>query len=436
MSSDLRTLIAEIARRTPDAIALSALNKKPANFKQLLQQMDKTARTLASKGARRTDRVAVVMPNGPEIASLFLGTSSVAVCAPLNPSYGANEFEFYLSDLNPKLVIVDAKLDSAVRRVARAMNIEIVELHPSEAGEAGSFELAADADTAVAGTVANYTSADDVALVLHTSGTTSRPKLVPLTHANLCSSALSIAKSLGLTADDCCLNIMPLFHVHGLLGAVLSSLSVGGQVVCSPGSNATEFFAWLAEFHPTWYTGVPTMHHGILLRAKENLATIAANPLRFIRSCSAALAPQLKAQMEEAFGAPVLEAYGMTEAAHQITCNALPARRRKPGSVGRPSGVEVAILNDAGTELAAGAEGEVAIRGRNVTRGYENNREANSKSFTDGWFRTGDQGRFDDDGDFFLTGRIKELIVRGGEKIAPREIDETLLFHPAVERAL
>jgi acyl-CoA synthetase (AMP-forming)/AMP-acid ligase II/acyl carrier protein len=376
------------------------------------------------------------MPNGPEMASLFLGVASVAAFAPLNPAYRANEFEFYLSDLKPKLVIASAATESAVRDVARAMNIEIVELHCRELSEAGSFALGPAPDGPIPDVPVEYAAANDVALVLHTSGTTSRPKIVPLTHENLCVSAVNIAESLALTASDRCLNIMPLFHVHGLVGAVLSSLSSGASVVCTPGYMVTEFFDWLAEFRPTWYTGVPTMHHGILTRAEANRAIIAAHPLRFIRSCSASLAPQIMAQLEEVFGAPVLEAYGMTEAAHQMTCNGLPPQPRKPGSVGRPTGVDVAIMNDAGALLPACAEGEVVIRGRNVTRGYENNPEANSKSFTGGWFRTGDQGRFDHDGDLFLTGRIKELIVRGGEKIPPREIDEALLSHPAVAQAL
>lgn len=436
MIPDLRTRLAGIAKDTPHLHALLACGRQPASFANLLNQVDETARWLVSKGIGRADRVAVVMPNGPEMASLFLGVASVSTCAPLNPAYRASEFEFYLSDLKPKLVIVDAALDSAVRGAARAMEIEIVELHRRDQGVAGSFKLGPPGEQAIPDVAVDYAQGSDVALVLHTSGTTSRPKIVPLTHENLCVSAANIAESLALTPGDRCLNIMPLFHVHGLVGALLSSLSVGASVVCTPGYMATEFFAWLAEFHPTWYTGVPTMHHGIVMRAEANRAIIAAHPLRFIRSCSSALAPKLMAQLEAAFGAPVIEAYGMTEAAHQMTSNGLPPRQRKPGSVGHPAGVDVAIMNEAGELLPPGAEGEVVIRGPNVTRGYEHNPEANLKSFTNGWFRTGDQGRFDGDGDLFLTGRIKELIVRGGEKISPREIDEVLLAHPAVEQAL
>ena len=315
------------------------------------------------------------------------------------------------------------------------MGIAIATLHRDASGDAGSFDLEGLGESVSRTEVVDYATEDDVALVLHTSGTTSRPKIVPLMHLNLCVSAIHTAESLGLTAADRCLNIMPLFHVHGLVGAVLSSLSAGASVVCTPGYNATEFYAWLSQFAPTWYTGVPTMHHGIGVRAAAHRDLIASTPLRFIRSCSAALPPGLMAQLEQAFRVPVLEAYGMTEAAHQMTSNSLQ-RTRKPGSVGHASGVDVAIMDETGNLLPADTEGEVVIRGPNVTRGYENNAEANQKSFTRGWFRTGDLGCMDCDGDLFLTGRIKELIVRGGEKIAPREIDEALLAHPAVEQAL
>lgn len=436
MNSNLYTRLAGIAKHAPGALAFLAPKRKPSTYENLLAQIDETARWLAFKGIRRTDRVALVMPNGPEMATLFLGVSSVCVCAPLNPAYKANELEFYLSDLKPKLVIVDASMDSAVRAVAGELNVEVVELYCRELGVAGSYQLGREEEELIPEMAVDYCTANDVALVLHTSGTTSRPKIVPLTHENLAVSAHNIAESLELSGGDRCLNIMPLFHVHGLVGAVLSSLIAGASVVCTPGYKVAEFFEWLMDFQPTWYTGVPTMHHGIVTRARVNRSILAAHSLRFIRSCSSALAPELGAQIEEVFGVPVLEAYGMTEAAHQISCNGLPPRTRKPGSVGQATGVEVAIMNDASALLPAGAVGEVVIRGRNVTQGYENNREANLRSFTDGWFRTGDQGHLDEDGYLFLTGRIKELIVRGGEKISPREIDEVLLLHPAVEQAL
>jgi acyl-CoA synthetase (AMP-forming)/AMP-acid ligase II/aryl carrier-like protein len=275
-----------------------------------------------------------------------------------------------------------------------------------------------------------------VALVLHTSGTTSRPKLVPLTQANLCASAHHIRATLALSATDRCLNLMPLFHIHGLIAAVLSTLAAGGSVICTPGFYAPEFFGWLKEFRPTWYTAVPTMHQAILARAASNREIIAECRLRFIRSSSSALPPVVMAELEAVFGAPVIEAYGMTEASHQMASNPLPPRARKPGSVGVAAGPAVAIMDEAGRLLEPGARGEIVIQGANVTGAYENNPEANARAFTDGWFRTGDEGYLDAEGYLFITGRIKELINRGGEKISPREIDEALTCHPAVALAV
>ena len=277
---------------------------------------------------------------------------------------------------------------------------------------------------------------NDTALVLHTSGTTSRPKIVPLTHENLCSSAWNVQGTLGLSATDRCLNVMPLFHIHGLVAALLASVAAGGSVVCAPGFYAPRFFEWMAAFHPTWYTAVPTMHQSLLARTEENRATIQRHPLRFVRSSSASLPPQVMAGLEAAFGVPVIEAYGMTEAAHQMASNPLPPGLRKPGTVGLPAGPEIGIMNEAGELLRRGDIGEIVIRGPNVTSGYENNPTANQTAFSDGWFRTGDQGFIDSEGYLSITGRLKELINRGGEKISPREVDEVLIDHPAIEQAV
>ncbi len=278
--------------------------------------------------------------------------------------------------------------------------------------------------------------ADDIALVLHTSGTTSRPKIVPLTQRNVCASAAHIRESLALTPADCCLNVMPLFHIHGLIAAVLATLGAGAQVFCTPGFNALKFFSWMDESHPTWYTAVPTMHQAILARANRNRDVIERNSLRFLRSSSASLPPQVMKSLEETFGAPVIEAYGMTEAAHQMAANPFPPRKRKPGTVGVAAGPDVSVMDEKGNLLPPGSVGEVVIRGPNVTRGYQNNPAANETAFTGGWFRTGDQGVLDEEGYLRLTGRLKEIINRGGEKISPREVDEVLLDHPAVAQAV
>jgi acyl-CoA synthetase (AMP-forming)/AMP-acid ligase II len=206
-------------------------------------------------------------------------------------------------------------------------------------------------------------------------------------------------------------------------------------VVCTPGFAPGQFFEWLDEFEPTWYTAVPTMHQEVLARAGANREAVGRSRLRFIRSSSAALAPEVMSGVERAFNVPVIEAFGMTEASHQIASNPLPPGRRKPGSVGVAAGAEVAIMDGSGRLLPAGETGEIAVRGRGVTRGYEGNPEANAAAFSDGWFRTGDLGRLDHDGYLFITSRLKEIVNRGGEKVSPREVDEALLEHPSVAQA-
>jgi acyl-CoA synthetase (AMP-forming)/AMP-acid ligase II len=395
----------------------------------------RTVSDLNRMGIGRNDRVAIVLPNGPEMATSFLSVACAATTAPLNPGYRRDEFEFYLSDLHARALVILRDMDSPAREVAAAHNIPVIELVP-DASAAGAFTLVPEQP--LTGTPAHPgpAEAQDVALVLHTSGTTSRPKIVPLRHINVTASAYHIGETLALTPADTCLNIMPLFHIHGLIAAVLSSMAAGASTVCTPGFNAFRFFTWFGDAKPTWYTAVPTMHQAILGLAGRNKAVIEASRLRFIRSSSSSLPPQVMTAMEEAFGVPVIEAYGMTEASHQMCCNPLPPRKHLAGSVGLAAGPEVAIMDDAGTLLAPGELGEVVIRGRNVTAGYENNPTANASAFTNGWFRTGDQGTLDAEGYLRLTGRLKEIINRGGEKISPLEVDVVLMDHPAVQQVV
>jgi acyl-CoA synthetase (AMP-forming)/AMP-acid ligase II len=363
--------------------------------------------------------------------SAFLSVAASAVAAPLNPAYRAEEFEFYLSDLKAKAVIVAAGAEGPAADVANRLNIAVLELRPS-ATRTGAFHLNG---TGMGSRESGLADRHDVALILHTSGTTSRPKIVPLTQKNVCISAANIAATLELGAADRALNVMPLFHIHGLIAGLLAPLSRGGAVVCTPGFDALKFFAQMREARPTWVTAVPTMHQAILSRAARNKDVIAAHPLRFLRSSSASMPPQVIGEIEAAFGAPLIEAYGMTEAAHQMASNPLKGVR-KPGAVGLAAGPQIAIMGEDGALLKAGEIGEVVIQGPNVTSGYENNEKANSEAFLHGWFRTGDQGFLDADGYLTLTGRLKEIINRGGEKISPREVDEALMDHPAVAQVV
>ncbi len=426
-----------IARGREDAIAVAAPGRAPLAYGPLRAQVSETVAALNARGIGRRDRVAIVLPNGPEMAVAFLAVAAGAATAPLNPAYRAAEFRFYLTDLRAKALIVEAGSDSPAVEAAGALGVPIIGLAPRRDSAAGLFDLeagsAADGGAAAAPGPA---APDDVALVLHTSGTTSRPKIVPLTQGNLCASARNIRATLALTEADRCLNVMPLFHIHGLVAAVLASLGAGAGVFCTPGFNGLRFFAWMEEADPTWYTAVPTMHQAILARAGRNREIVAKSRIRLVRSSSASLPPQVMADLEETFGAAVIESYGMTEAAHQMASNPLPPRPRKPGTVGPAAGPEVAVMGEGDRLLAAGEVGEVVIRGDNVTLGYENNQEANDEAFSDGWFRTGDQGVVDADGYLTITGRLKEIINRGGEKISPREVDEALLDHPSVAQAV
>jgi acyl-CoA synthetase (AMP-forming)/AMP-acid ligase II len=425
------TLNALLASGAAGAPAIRAPGRPALSYAGLRDLAAATIARLNGIGIGRNDRVAIVLPNGPEMAAAFIAIGAGATTAPLNPAYRADEFNFYLTDLKAKALVVQKGVATEARDVAAKLGVAVLELEPGE--HAGSFTLEGGSPAQAAQPGA--AEAGDIALVLHTSGTTARPKIVPLSQANICASARHIGATLALSPADACLNIMPLFHIHGLIAAVLSSLGAGGAVICTPGFDALRFFRLLDEERPSWYTAVPTMHQTILTRADRNAEIIERAKLRFIRSSSASLPGPVMEQLEAVFGCPLVESYGMTEASHQMASNPL-AGPRKPGSVGQAAGPEVAIMDDDGTILPQGEIGEVVIRGPNVTAGYEANPDANAKAFTHGWFRTGDQGAFDAEGFLTLTGRLKELINRGGEKVSPLEVDGVLSAHPAVAQAL
>jgi acyl-CoA synthetase (AMP-forming)/AMP-acid ligase II/acyl carrier protein len=433
VKGDLFQWLTERAQAQPEAPALMAPGRRTLSYSGLTGFVSHIAGALSAGGYGCQDRLAIVLPAGPEAATAFLAVSAFATAAPLNPSLRQEDFEFYLSDLGIQgLVTHDASHPSA--HAARRLGIRVHLARPLTEDGAGVFELDSLRPSSDRFTIRREPR--ETALLLHTSGTTARPKIVPLTHANLLASARNVAASLQLAPADRCLNIMPLFHIHGLVASLLASLYAGGSVVCAPVFQAPLFFDWMREFSPTWYTAVPTMHQSILARASKEQSGRLDRRLRFLRSCSAPLAPALLTQLEDCFEAPVIEAYGMTEAAHQIASNPLPPRAHKPGTVGLPTGPEAAIMDEEGRLLEPGIEGEIVIRGENVTPGYLDNPAANEQAFRDGWFRTGDLGAFDEDGYLRITGRLKEMINRGGEKIAPREVDEALLHHPAVAQAV
>jgi acyl-CoA synthetase (AMP-forming)/AMP-acid ligase II len=402
-------------------------------YGQLRSQVAAVAEALAGAGIGPGDRVGMALPNGLPTIVAFLAASEAGTAAPLNPGYKEEEFRFYLEDTNARVLLLPAEGADDARRAAG----DRVPILTVAMDDAGTVSLSGAAGKSSGKHSVTPPAVDDVALILHTSGSTGRPKRVPLKHANLSISARNVARSYDLTPDDVSLCVMPLFHVHGLVASTLATLATGGTVVVPGKFSPLSFWRVARDHGVTWYSAVPTLHQLLLARADAGSAKPpGAEKLRFIRSCSASLPPQVMHDLEAAFGAPVLEAYGMTEAAHQMSSNPLPPGTRKPGSVGPGTDVKISIMDAEGRHLPAGERGEVVIQGPNVITGYESNPEANATSFVDGWFRTGDQGFLDPDGYLTLVARLKELINRGGEKISPREIDEVLLTHPAVGEAV
>ena len=425
--------IAHLLHSAPSAApAIAAPGGRALSFAALAALAERTVAALNAAGIGRGDRVAIALPEGPGMAAAFAAIAAGAAAAPLNPAWREGECRRHLEHLGARLLVAAPEEGGPAAAAARGLGLGL-----AVAGEGGSALEVVHPPPAGPAPRRGFAAAGDVALVLHTSGTTARPKAVPLTQANLVASARHIAASLALTPEDRCLNLMPLFHIHGLAAALLASLAAGASVHCPPGFNALRAFAWMEAASPSWLTAVPTMHQALLARAPRNRERLAKLSLRLLRSSSAPLPPTAMAELEAVFGCPAIEAYGMTEAAHQMTSNPLPPARRHAGSVGVAAGPRVAILSEGGARpLPAGEVGEVAVRGPNVMAGYENDPQANAAAFVDGWFRTGDQGVLDGAGYLRLTGRLKEIINRGGEKIAPREVDEALLAHPAVAQAL
>jgi acyl-CoA synthetase (AMP-forming)/AMP-acid ligase II len=396
-------------------------------YDSLRQHVLAMSNALSGAGIRRGDRVAIALPNGlPAIVS-FLAASITGTAAPLNPAYTYEEFLFFLKDTGARLLLCPPAGADDLCSAAADLGIPVL---PVEMSAKGDVYL----KDAPQGVSVSEPTPEDIALILHTSGSTGRPKRVPLMHSNLAVSSANIASTYALSNEDVSLCIMPLFHIHGLIGSVMSTLLSGGAVVVPTKFNALSFWRTVREHRVTWYSGVPTMHQLLLARAHHKPAEAAC--LRFIRSCSAPLSPELIHRIEGVFGVPFVEAYGMTEAAHQMTSNPLPPRHRKAGSVGVGAGIRISIMDNEGNHLGTNQRGEVAIQGASVFRGYENDPDANSRSIVNGWFRTGDEGMLDQDCYLHLTGRIKDIIIRGGENIAPHEIDEVLLKHPAVAAAV
>ena len=448
LSAELDTLsgfIRQYATQTPKAVAIAAPGRPPLDYAALHRFIETVATTLRTAGIQRAHRVAIVMPNGPEMATALLAVACCATAVPINPELGSEEADAMIGAAKVGALLVDARTGMRAREVAHRRQLALIDASVDPREPAGTFALASQG--ALAGSLAlgsadsmegslTLPSTQDIAFLLHTSGTTARPKRVPLSHAILCASARRIAATLHLSSSDRCLNVLPLFHIHGIVAALLGSLSAGGSIACTPGLAYGDFLAWLDELQPSWYTAVPTMHQAILDQVRMHRAAVGAGRLRFIRSSSARLSPPLATSLEACFDAPVISAYGMTEAAHQIASNPLPPGNRRLDSVGCVSEIELAIIDNDGRALPAGATGEITIRGPHLFEGYDDDADASRDAFTaTGWFRTGDLGYLDADGYLYLVGRSKEVVNRGGEKFSLQEIDNALLEHAAVAQA-
>ena len=413
--------------RSRDAsIALLAPGRRSLRYSELAHQILAIGACLAGEGVHAEDRVAVALPNGPELGVAILGVASYATCVPMDFKRAERELRDSLISVRANRLIVPAAGADAHRRAAHAAGVRCIESCWDDSMPAGCFALGGWAATPM-----SPRGGDAIALVLQTSGTTAEPKRVPLTHAQLCASAATVAATLALGSGDRCLNVMPLVHVHGLVAGLLASLHVGASVACVPEFLEGRFTEWLGEFDPTWLTAVPAIHQAI---ARELACGpgVTGSRLRFVRSASSAMPSRLGAILETALGVPVIEAYGMTEAAHQVASNPLPPLSRLPGSVGMATRTDVAIMDPAGNLLGTGAVGQVVIRGSSVITRYDDAPEVDARSFHRGWFLTGDLGWLDEEGRLRLSGRLKDVIDRGGEKVSPQEVEAVMLEHQAV----
>jgi acyl-CoA synthetase (AMP-forming)/AMP-acid ligase II/thioesterase domain-containing protein len=407
------------ASETPDAMALLAPGRDALTYRELWSQFRNFQDALARFGVEPGDVTALMLPNGPELITAFLAAASTGAGAPLDPTLTEPECQFYLNRLNARTLILAGNLSGPAANAARSLGLGVLSLAPG-----GVLEL-------VEAGRASQGQKTDAALLLFTSATTDSPKLVPLTWSNLRAMANHDSRALKLSASDRLLSLMPLFHLHGL-ATVLTQFACGASVISTPGFEPGAFLAWLSELRPTWFTSSPPMNRAILALARQHPEAFRDIPLRFIRSGTAALEPQLQTLLEDATHVRVLNGYGLTETGG-VARNT--AEHHKSGSVGRSSGLELAIMDPSGDILGSDCEGEIVVRGPSVTAGYLNNEEANQSAFRAGWFRTGDLGHLDSEGFLFITGRLKEMINRGGRKIAPQDVESALAAHPAVVEA-
>ena len=427
----VHALIEAQAAQRPQAIyALSTEGGTPLRFGALAHGCRSVAAVLRRHGAQRGDTVSLVMPNGLQTLRVLLGAMHAGMCVnPVNLLSQPEQMRYVLAHSDCRLVCVAPEWEERVRAMLQGIErpVSLMVVDPDAAALPGEADAPATADTPAP-------APEAPALLMYTSGTTGMPKGVMLSQRNLAANAHAISAEHGLGPADRVLAVLPLYHINAFAVTMLAPLAHGGSLAMPPKFSAGRFWEQAAQARCSWINVVPTMISYLLEGGKPPPAQTAG--IRFCRSASAALPPEHHRAFEQMFGIGIVETMGLTETAAPSFSNPMEPAQRKLGSVGRASGCEARVIDAALAEVPDGSTGELAIRGPNVMRGYYKNDEATRASFTpDGWLRTGDLGHRDADGFFFVTGRIKELIIKGGENIAPREIDEALLRHPAVLEA-
>ncbi len=402
-------------------------------YAEFAAAVDRAARLLTAKGVGKGDVVSLLMPNGVEyIVAYFACWQIGALAGPVNSLLKEQEISFVLSDSETKTLLVHSDFLPTIDSI-RSELPGLREVVPFDDEAAAGKEFKDDVNTANLGL--SDINRDSDAIIIYTSGTTGKPKGCLLTHGNLIANARQISEWLGFTKDDRLLTIMPLFHMNAVSVTTMSALYAGGSTVVSPKFSASRFWKIISDYEITSFGSVATMLSMLLTTYPEGVPKdLQTEQLRFAMCGSAPVPAEVMKRFEKTFNCLVIEGYGLSESTCRSTFNP-PDQERRPGSCGKPIGNEMRVVDEEDREVTDGELGEIVLRGENILKGYYRNPEATATAFRNGWFHTGDIGYRDKDGFFYIVDRKSDMIIRGGENIYPREIDEVLYQHPSVASA-